>query len=319
MNAPSHPLKEKALKKALKKLKPGERPLWEFWEEFLKRYSRLDRSMATIVNVRDAIRWAVVHLDVVSIEDCFDVMKLEDKFHEYKERRQIQHSTLNSYRKNLNTYFRWLERYGFIEENTIRKIPKGKETCKEKHILTDEKIAKIIYQLSIQRSTSFERSRNILTIQLLRILGARPKEIMAIRKADISKLGDSYKIIIRGIKQGGKIRSYRMKGVLKDAYENYMQHRPANRDHEPWLLLSRKHGKAFGQKGLRYLFKHLSKTLGFRITAYGFRRYVATTLRKEGLPMDKISSHLGHASERTTRCYIEDMVEWTDEGVDLLT
>lgn len=316
----AHPLTQSELTEALKKVPAGHTSVWEHWEEFLKRYSRLDRSTSTIQNVKDCIRLAVVHLELVSLEQFNNILDVEDRLYAYKDLRQIQHSTLNSYQKNLNTYFRWLERYGFIQNNPITKIPRGKETCKEKQIMSEHQITKILYQLSIQRSTSFERARNTLIIHILRVIGARPKEIMAIKMSDISPLKDgSYRLMIRGIKQGGKIRSYRMKGCLKDAYENYLNQRPPNRANETKLFLSRKHGEGFGQKGMRYLFGYLQEELKFKITAYGFRRYVATTLYREGVPIHKISNHLGHSSEKITRTYISDLVDWTDEGVDVLT
>ncbi len=293
-------------------------PLWKYWEEFVTKYLRVGKSHTTVQNVRDTLKTVILKLKFLTIEECLNTEKLEDALHEYKEERGIKATTFNSYLKNLKTYFIWLERYGKIKENRIGRIPKCTEMYREKLVLNREKIDKIVGYLSTRRQTKLQRARNIFYIDLLRFIGARPCEIADLETTDITPINNTYKIVIHGAKQKGKNRHYQLKGYVRDSYERYMGIRNELRPDEKHLFISSSKRTGWGQKGMRYLFKKLNQDLGFRSTAYAFRRYVATELYRKGMTLEEIGDYLGHTRRDTTRRYLEDICAWTDKSGDIM-
>ncbi len=69
---------------------------------------------------------------------------------------------------------------------------------------------------------------------------------------------------------------------------------------------------------MRNLFAKLSEELGFRVTAYSFRRFVATYLNSKGIGLSIIQDHLGHTRASTTKQYIARTGDLTQQGVDAI-
>jgi site-specific recombinase XerD len=311
-------LPQEKLREIAKYIPHGKTPVWAHWEKFVNHYKRKGKSRTTIKNVRDALKWLIKHIEIYTIEDCFDTFEIDERFHAYQEIRGIQGNTLNSYRKNLNTYFIYLERYNFIPSNPIKRIQKCAEKYREKPVMSDDQINQIIAHLSTRRQTRLQRARNIFFIDLLRFTGARPCELAALKTSDIIPFQGTHKLVIHGAKQKGKNRYYRLKGYVRDSYERYMSIRNQMRPNENHLFVSSSKRTGWGQKGMNYLFKKLRKELSFHISAYAFRRYVATKLYKEGMLLPQISDYLGHTRISTTRRYLEDICAWTDEAGDIM-
>ncbi|MBI5753669.1 site-specific integrase [Candidatus Peregrinibacteria bacterium] len=169
-----------------------------------------------------------------------------------------------------------------------------------------------------RRQTRLQRLRNIFFIDLLRFTGARPCELLDIQMKDIALEGNTYKLVIRGKKQKGRNRYYHLPSHLRDSYESYVHHRSLSRQNETALFISTSKQGNWTQKGMRGLFRALSKELGFKVIAYGFRRYVATTLNTRGLSMKDIGHFLGHSRASTTERYIERSCALTDMGTNIM-
>jgi len=182
-------------------------PLWFFWEEFVERYLALGKSQITVERVRDAFRLILRHTDLISIEDFNDPNKVEKTLLSLKETRKMSNSSYNTYRKNLNTYFIWLEKKEFIKENKIRKIERCKEPSPEMTALTEDQVKQIWALACETGKTQIERARNRLFISLLTVTGARPCELLSLKDADIK---NKTEIKINGRKQKGKPRYYRL-------------------------------------------------------------------------------------------------------------
>jgi len=222
--------------------------------------------------------------------------------------------------KNLKTYFIWLEQQEYIEENKLKKIPRCADELNEQPVLSEAQIKMIIAQLHTRRQRTLERLRNVFFIDILRLTGARPSELLSMRVEDIRPNKNSFQVVIRGKKQKGRIRYYNMPSWARDSYIAYMQFRKTlkNRDDDDSLFISQSNKKGWTQKGMRNLFRRLSKELGFRITAYCFRRFTATYLNEKGVGLDKIQDYLGHTRASTTKRYIARTGKLTQQGVDVI-
>ncbi|MBT6069322.1 site-specific integrase [Candidatus Peregrinibacteria bacterium] len=288
-------------------------PLLEHFEEFKEKYLRSGKSEVTVRSVKDALKFIVRNTVIKTIEDCNDSILLEDTLYEMKDERNWSGVTLNSYLKNLNTYFIWLKKRKYIKENDLGSIQRCTEEQKEQYTLSEEQVMKVIAQVHMRQQTRLQRYRNVFFIDLLRFTGARPCELLNVEMQHIIKAKDgTYKIIIKGRKQKGRPRYYPCPSWLRDSFETYRDHRAKLRENENFLFISSSKTSKWTEKGMRGLFRRLSEELGFRVTAYGFRRFVATYLNKQGLSLKEIGRHLGHTRESTTRTYIERSCCLTD-------
>jgi integrase len=294
----------------------GKTPIWKYWDEFVKHYRREGKSSVTILNVRDALRFAVIRLNIMTIEDCNTPNVLREALYSEREKRHWSPVTLNTYIKNLNTYFRWLEDMEYVQENKIMKVRKCKEIMHEQLTLKEEQVDLIRICILKRRQTRLERARNQFLFDVFLLTAARPCELEQMQIRDIKKNKNGYEIVIQGRKQKGRARFYRMPSSLRDMYDGYIRIRQSLGREESCLFSSQSRRSGFRYKGINGLFKKLSKELGFRITAYSIRRFVATKLYTAGVPLKDIQQHLGHTRLTTTLRYIEHTCALTNRGTD---
>lgn len=300
-------------------LKSGQTPLWQHWEEFVEHYLREGKSEVTVGNVRDVLRYVTRNLNLLTVEQCNTPSILREALFKAKSERNWSNVTFNSYVKNLNTYFLWLLDMEYINENKIMKVRKCKEEQNEQYTLSEERVLQLLGHLTQRRQTRLERWRNQLFVQLVALTGARPCELMAIQCRDIKMVENGgYKLVIGGRKQKGRNRYYRLTSNIVATYEAYINVRQTFGREEPNLFVSCSKRTGWTDKGMRCLFKRLSKELGFKVTAYSIRRYVATKLDASGVDIRDIMNHLGHTRLSTTMRYIERSCCLTDRGVDVL-
>lgn len=282
-----------------------------YWDDFVDASLEKGRSPETMKNVNDALNVLERHLGITTIEECNDPASLDTKLIAFKKSRGFSRTTFNSYLKNVNTYFIWLKSRRHINENFVSGISRAAEEQKEQPTLSYEQVQRILGQLSTRRQTRLERLRNIFFIDLLRFTGARPCELLNLLIKDIQEGPNGVILTIRGKKQKGKPRRYRLLSYVRDSYENYMSYRAQSGREETNLFISQSKKTGWTVKGMRGLFKRLSKELGFKVTAYAFRRFVATTLCTSGASPQAIMNHLGHQRFSTTRRYIENTSDLT--------
>lgn len=295
------------------KIPHNQRPIWQYWLEFVEKYLRTGKSEITVKGVKDGLKFAIRRLNILSIEDLNDPRIIEEALFTYKEANHIKNSTFNSYRKNFNTYCIWLEKMQYIKENLISKVEKCKQEQNEQLTLNEEQVRKVIVQIHDRRQTRLERFRNTFFIDLLRFTGARPCELLNARIKDVRRENDGYKIVIHGKKQKGRNRYYKFSSFVRDSYEAYMAFRRDKRPNEEKLFVSCSKKTGWTHDGMKRLFARISKELGFTVTAYSFRRYVATKLHKEGISLEKIANYLGHTRITTTQRYIERSCALTED------
>lgn len=225
-------------------------PLLHYWDEFEEKYSRRGRSSLTIRNTKDSLLFIIRHLGIKTIEDCNNHVLLEDRLYEIKKKRDWSGATLNSYLKNLKTYFIWLEQREYIKENKLKKIGRCVEKPIEQPILLENDIKLIVAQIHTRRQSRLERLRNSFFIDLLRLTGARPCELLSMKVDDVRRHKGTYQILINGKKQKGRIRYYNLPSWARDSYISYMQYRSTlkNRVGERSLFISSSKKTGWTQK-----------------------------------------------------------------------
>lgn len=294
-------------------------PIWQYWEEFASKRSRLGKSRVTLKSVRESIRYIIKYGKIYTIEDFNNSNKLEDILLNLKDGRSLKGSTMNTHRKNVNTYFIWLERHDYIAKNNVRKVEKAHEQPTEQNFLSQSEVEQIVTHVHTRSyETELERLRNIFLIDLLRFCGPRLCEVLTIKLTDVERFKSSYRLIIQGAKQKGRIRFYLFPDFVKYSYEAYRHYRIMHPDNCLYLFVSSMKKTKLTEKGVRGFLVKLRKELGFKITTYGFRRYVATTLYTQDMPLKKLQKYMGHTRSSTTECYIERSCALTEEAAAVM-
>lgn len=285
----------------------GETPVWQYWEEFVMQYHQLGRSLATIKSARDGIRAFIRRTEVYSIERINDPKYLTQITLDLQGKYNLQGNTRNSYLKNLNTYFIWLEKNEYINENKVRKAPKSASTFREQTCLSNEQVLKLFEYLRTRPfSSGLERQRTLLYIELLAFTGARPVELLSMTTNAIYKDAENcWKIRIDGRKHKGRPRYYNCPQHISHQFTVYMKTRTELSRFEDALFVSVSSHKGWSKSGVDGFFRRLSAEIGFNISSYPFRRYVATHLNSLGVSVKDIGRHLGHQKTSTTEIYIE--------------
>jgi integrase/recombinase XerD len=295
-------------------------PIWEYWEEFLYDYYVIrGRSLDTVKNVRDKLRFLLLKVGVTSIEEANEVRTIKRFLAFAKEERNWAPNTYNTYKKDLNTYFKWLEENELIEENKFRKVSKLKVKTNEQSCLTADEVNHIkTYVRENPERSRLQTTRNELLLNLLFITGIRTIEASTLKKSSIFRERGRLVIKIEGAKQKGKVRKYVLPIFIEEMYRKYLNELSRlNRTNEH-LFVSYKVGKGWTKNGIQKYLRKLSKNCGVKVTVYSIRRYVATHLYEQGVILDKIRSYLGHSRSTTTLSYIENTSTMTVDQTDVM-
>jgi len=296
-----------------------ETPIWHYWEQYVVKTLILGKSPITVKSVRDALNVVMRHTGLVTIEQLNAPSILDNALLKLQMERNHKASTRNTYIKALNTYFIWLYKNHFIQENNIARIEKGRVAATDIDPLTLSQIEKIVVHMGTRRhSTALERARNILMLDIFRFSGVRPCELLSMNNDDIFLENGKWKMVINGRKQKGRKRYYEVPSFIVFSYQHYMKLRDEKGRWENPLFISMSSREGWKSGGLQNLFKKITKEIGFRVNAYGFRRFIASQLSRQGIQRDHLSRYMGHTRFTTTDIYIARECYLTDSGTEMM-
>ena len=294
-------------------------PIWRYWEDYVFKTLILGKSPITIKSVRDGLNTIMRHTGILTIEQANTLGVLDQATLELQINRNQKPSTRNTYIKNFNTYFIWLYKNNLIQQNNIARIEKGREAPPDVKPLSLEQIEKTVLHIGRRHhSTALERARNILMIDVFRFSGVRPCELLSMNNDDIFQENGEWRMVINGRKQKGRLRYYELPSFVAHSYQNYMKLRYEKDRFEKPLFISMSSREGWKTSGLQQLFKNISKEIGFRVTAYGFRRFIASQMSRNGIARDDLSRYLGHNRFTTTDRYIARDCHLTRKGTDMM-
>lgn len=203
-------------------------------------------------------------------------------------------TTADNCRRNLNTFFQFLEDEEYIKRNPVKKIPKIKEGIKYKRWYTDLEIESMRDACKNKRETAL--------IDLLISTGLRVSEIGNILVSEID--WENRTILIHG--KGDKDRIVPFSVRCKKHLQEYLLERGFYLSH--FLFCScRKPYDKLGKNSINKIVKNIGIRVGLPdITVHCFRRWLATDLDKKGVAPSVIQEILGHSSfEITQKHYLE--------------
>ena len=255
-------------------------------ECFLQAIAVQGRSQKTIATYKGVIKRLMQEIRVTVRR--VTVYHLRSYLAKLKEK-GLKESTMEGYRQVFSSFFGWLFREGLIEKNPVVNLGSIKVPKVQKLIFSD-------IDMELMRQ-SCENVRDKAIICFLASTGCRVGELVGvnINAVDLKAL----ECVVTG--KGNKQRTVYLDNVTAMFLRNYLSTR---KDDNEALFINRS-GRRFKEDGIREMLLRIEKASGVHhVHPHKFRRTLATTMAKRGMPIQVIAQILGHEKIETTMKYI---------------
>lgn len=209
---------------------------------------------------------------------------------EYQQINNCSKVTVDNVRRNISSFFSWLEEEDYILKSPMRRIHKIKTKTVVKEVISDETI-------EAMRDHCVE-VRDLAMIDLLYSTGIRVGELVNLNIANVD-FGQR-ECIVYG--KGDKERRVYFDAKAKIHLQTYIESRT---DDNPALFvtLDAPHNR-LKISGVEIRMRELGRSLGLtRIHPHKFRRTMATRAIDKGMPIEQVQKILGHSQIDTTMQY----------------
>lgn len=198
--------------------------------------------------------------------------------------------TVDNIRRNISSFFSWLEEEDYILKSPMRRIHKIKTKQQVKETITDEAIEQLRDHCSCVR--------DLAMIDLLYSTGIRVGELVNLNISDIDF--EARECVVFG--KGDKERKVYFDAKAKIHLQEYLNSRT---DNNPALFvtLDSPHDR-LKISGVEIRIRSLGKKLNMgKIHPHKFRRTMATRAIDKGMPIEQVQKLLGHSQIDTTMQY----------------
>lgn len=199
-------------------------------------------------------------------------------------------TTVDNIRRNISSFFSWLEEEDYILKSPMRRIHKIKATKIVKTIISDEDIEKL--------RGCCQHARDLAIIDLLYSTGIRVGELVRLNRKDINF--NDRECIVLG--KGDKERKVYFDAKAKIHLQEYLAMRSDN--NEALLVTLDAPHVRLKISGVEIRLRNLGKKAKVeRIHPHKFRRTMATRAIDKGMPVEQVQKLLGHSQIDTTMQY----------------
>ena len=231
---------------------------------------------------------------VVVPKDARDIAKLRGWMAK-EQARGISDSTLRGDRSIFMAYFGWLHREGLIERNPVGNLDPIKCQKKKKKVYSAVEMEKLDDECDESNFRYALRNRAI--VSFLESTGCRISEMTGLDREDVNL--NTLEVVVNG--KGNKQRKVYMSEVTGMLLKEYLDSR---KDNEPCLFVGAQLER-FHPGGVRAMLNKLAKYADVEhVHPHKFRRTLATSLNRRGMPIEQVAAILGHEKLDTTMQYV---------------
>ena len=209
---------------------------------------------------------------------------------DYQKQRNCSKTTVDNIRRNISSFFSWLEEEDYILKSPMRRIHKIKTKSVVKEVISDEEVEKLRDNCSTLR--------DLAIIDLLYSTGIRVGELVRLNIADIDF--ESRECIVFG--KGDKERRVYFDAKTKIHLKKYIDSREDNNG-ALFVSLNAPYNR-LKISGVEIRLRQLGRRLNMKaIHPHKFRRTMATRAIDKGMPIEQVQKILGHSQIDTTMQY----------------
>ena len=198
--------------------------------------------------------------------------------------------TVDNIRRNISSFFSWLEEEDYSLKSPMRRIHKIKTKTVVKEVITDENMEKM--------RDACKEVRDLAIIDLLYSTGIRVGELVRLNISDVNM--EQRECVVFG--KGDKERRVYFEAKAKIHLMEYLASR---KDSNPALFVTLNGNHERLQiSGVEIRLRELGRKLSLdRIHPHKFRRTMATRAIDKGMPIEQVQKILGHSQIDTTMQY----------------
>lgn len=209
---------------------------------------------------------------------------------QYQEWNGCSKVTVDNVRRNISSFFSWLEEENYILKSPMRRIHKIKTNQQVKEIITDEDIERLRDSCSCKR--------DLAMIDLLYSTGIRVGELVNLNISDVNF--EARECVVFG--KGGKERKVYFDAKSKLHLQAYLSSRVDDNE-ALFVTLDAPHDR-LKISGVEIRMRSLGRSNNMkRIHPHKFRRTMATRAIDKGMPIEQVQKILGHSQIDTTMQY----------------
>lgn len=209
---------------------------------------------------------------------------------DYQKINDCSKASVDNIRRNLSSFFSWLEEENYILKSPMKRIHKIKVDKVIKETYSDE-------TLELLRDNC-DCLRDLAIIDLLASTGMRVGELVKLNINDIDF--ENRECVVFG--KGNKERPVYFDARTKIHLKNYLNSRKDS-DSALFVSLDAPHER-LNISGVEIRLRQLGRKLGIqKVHPHKFRRTVATKAIDKGMPIEQVQSLLGHSQIDTTMHY----------------
>lgn len=203
--------------------------------------------------------------------------------------RGLSDRTLEGTREVLNAYFNWLYREKLIDTNPVANLGAIKCAKKIKTTYSEIDVEKMKFCCKTLRDRAI--------ICFLLSTGCRISEMVRLNREDV----DLNNLECTVLGKGNKERTVFLDSVTGMLIRDYLTQR---KDDSPALFISKRKSR-FTAQGVRAMMVKLAKASTVEhVHPHKFRRTLATSLIRHGMPIQEVAAILGHDKLDTTMQYV---------------
>lgn len=208
----------------------------------------------------------------------------------YQKRNNCSNVTIDNIRRNISSFFSWLEEEDYILKSPMKRIHKIKTKTVVKNIISDEGIEKL--------RDNCKEKRDLAIIDLLYSTGIRVGELVNLNIDDIDLEGRECVVYGKGDKERRVYFDAKAKVHLKE----YIDAR-TDTNEALFVTLDAPYDR-LKISGVEIRLRKLGRTLELeKIHPHKFRRSMATRAIDKGMPIEQVQKILGHSQIDTTMQY----------------
>ena len=209
---------------------------------------------------------------------------------DYQKVNDCSKTTVDNIRRNLSSFFSWLEEENYILKSPMKRIHKIKTDKIVKETLSDENLE--------QLRDNCNCLRDLAIIDILASTGMRVGELVRLNINDIDF--ENRECVVFG--KGNKERPVYFDARTKIHLHNYLKSR-TDTNQALFVSLDAPHNR-LNISGVEIRLRNLGRRIGVnRVHPHKFRRTVATKAIDKGMPIEQVQNLLGHSQIDTTMHY----------------
>lgn len=261
-------------------------------EELLKRFiatKKLEgRSERTLTYYKNTINKLLAYINkdirAISTDDIRQYLAY------YEANSNASKTSIDNIRRNLSSFFNWLEDENYILKSPVRRVHKIKTTSVVKEAYTEDEMERL-------RDNCIE-IRDLALIDLLSSTGMRVGELVLLNRDDIDFEERECVVLGKGDKERIVYFDARTKLHLKEYLDTRID------DNEALFVGLRKPHNRITINAVELRLRMLGRNVGIKkCHPHKFRRTMASVAIDKGMPIEQVQKLLGHEKIDTTLHY----------------